>query len=470
MFDIRIGDQRIKGPYILLAIADALALFVSVYVGAYARFYTEVDPLAAAYQSVGDLLPRALIHSVVVVTTLISMGLYQAQRREHLVNKLSRLTAGFIIAFVIFGFIFYVFPNIYMGRGVFLIASGLSFLLLIIFHYIFSHTVNLEVLKRNVLILGSGKHASWITKLRRKSDRSGVNIVGYISVENEENVIQQELLLESGPSLIEHIKKYEIDEIVVALTDRRDVLPLNDLMEARLQGVKIVELVTFLERQQGKVYTNLLNPAWIIFSEGFRQNGFRFFTKRIFDIFASSILLVTSSPLYIIAAILIWIEGKGNDPIFYTQERVGQNNNKFNLLKFRTMRSDAEQEGKAIWASEDDPRITRIGKILRKYRIDELPQIYNVFRGDMSLVGPRPERPEFVKQLTSEIPFYGERHRVKPGLAGWAQMKYPYGGSVNDAIEKLNFDLYYVKHHSLIFDIVILLQTAEVVLWGKGAR
>ena len=470
MFDIRIGDQRIKGPYILLAVADALALFVSVYIGAYARFYTEVDPLAAAFQSVGDLFPRAMIHSIVVVTTLVSMGLYQAQRREHLVNKLSRLTAGFIIAFVIFGFIFYVFPNIYMGRGVFLIASSLSFLFLVIFHYIFTHTVNLEVLKRNVLILGSGEQAAWITKLRRKSDRSGIKIIGYISVENEENILQKELLLDSKNSLAEHIKKYEVDEIVVALTDRRDALPLGDLMEARLQGVKIVELVTFLERQQGKIYTNLLNPAWIIFSEGFRQSGFRFFTKRIFDILASSILLFSSSPLFIIAAIIIWIEGKGNDPIFYSQIRVGQNNNQFNLLKFRTMRSDAEQEGKAIWASQDDPRITKFGRILRRYRIDELPQIYNVFRGDMSLVGPRPERPEFVDNLSQEIPFYGERHRVKPGLAGWAQMKYPYGSSVQDAIEKLNFDLYYVKHHSLIFDLVILLQTAEVVLWGKGAR
>jgi len=470
MFDIRIGDQHIKAPYLILALVDAVMLFLSVYIAAYARYATELEPLEAAAENVGSLLPRALIHSVVVVVTLLSMGLYQTQRREHIVNKLSRLAVGFIIAFIAFGFIFYIFPEIYMGRGVFLIASSLSFLFLIIFHFIFSHTVDLEALKRNVLVLGAGKQATWITTLRRKSDRSGIKIIGYMPVGDEEQKIDNELILDKESSLEEIIKEREIDEIVVALTDRRGNLPLDDLMDARLKGVKIVELVTFLERQLGKIYTNLLNPSWIIFSEGFKQDSFRYFTKRMFDLFASAVLLVMSSPIYMMAVLIIWLECKGKEPIFYLQTRVGLNGKNFSLLKFRTMRSDAEQGGKAVWASTDDPRVTKIGKILRTYRVDELPQIYNVFRGDMSLVGPRPERPEFVDQLSKEIPFYGERHRVKPGLAGWAQMKYPYGSSVKDAIEKLNFDLYYVKHHSLIFDLVILLQTAEVVLWGKGAR
>jgi len=445
MFDIRIGDQHIKAPYLLLALVDAVVLFLSVYIAAYARYYTELNPIEVATDNVGHLFPRAVIHSVVVVVTLLSMGLYQTQRREHIVNKLSRLTVSFIIAFVAFGFIFYIFPNIYMGRGVFLIASSLSFLFLILFHFIFSHTVNLEALKRNVLILGAGDHASWITKLRRKSDRSGINIIGYVPVKNEEVKIDEQFLVEDDLSLEELVKKFDIDEIVVAITDRRNSLPLKDLMDARLKGVKIVELVTFLERQLGKVYTNLLNPAWIIFSEGFKQDSFRYFTKRIFDLVASAILLIIASPLYLFAVLSIWLECKGKESIFYQQTRVGLNGENFNLLKFRTMRSDAEIEGQAVWASQDDPRVTKIGKFLRTYRVDELPQIYNVFRGDMSLVGPRPERPEFVEKLTEDIPFYGERHRVKPGLAGWAQMKYPYGSSVQDAIEKLNFDLYYVK-------------------------
>lgn len=470
MFDIKIGNQHIKAPYLLLALADAVVLFLSVYIAAYARFYSAAEPLVAATGSVGNLLPRALIHSTVVVTTLISMGLYQTQRREHIVNKLSRLTVGFIIAFIAFGFIFYIFPNIYMGRGIFLIAASLSFLFLIIFHFIFSHTVNLEALKRNVLILGAGEYATWVTKLRRKSDRSGINVIGYFPIGNEEIKIQDELLLDKNQSLFDLFQEHEVDEIVVALTDRRQTLPLRELMDARLKGIKIVELVTFLERQLGKIYSNLLNPSWIIFSEGFKQDGFRYFTKRLFDLVASSVLLIIASPFYLSAILSIWFESKGKEPIFYQQTRVGLNNKNFSLLKFRTMRSDAEIKGQAVWASHDDPRVTKIGKLLRKYRVDELPQIYNVFRGDMSLVGPRPERPEFVEQLTEAIPFYGERHRVSPGLAGWAQMKYPYGSSVEDAIEKLNFDLYYVKHHSLIFDLVILLQTAEVILWGKGAR
>ena len=470
MFDIRIGNQHIKTPYLLLALADLIVLFFSVYLAAYARFYIENDPLAAAEASVGNLFPRAVIHAIVVVITLLSMGLYQAQRREHIVNKLSRLTVSFIIAFIAFGFIYYIFPTVYMGRGVFLIASTISFLFLILLHSIFSQTVNHDALRKNVLILGAGEKALWVTKLRRKSDRSGIKIVGYLPVDNEVVEIDDELLLDRKKSLIELVKKHEVDEIVVALSDRRETLPLKELMDARLKGVRIVELVTFLERQLGKVYIKLLNPAWIIFSEGFKQNNSRYITKRIFDLIASAILLVVASPLYLFAALSIWLECKGKESIFYQQVRVGLNNESFNLLKFRTMRSDAEQEGKAVWASQDDPRVTKIGKFLRTYRVDELPQIYNVFRGDMSLVGPRPERPEFVNKLTKEIPFYVERHRVKPGLAGWAQMKYPYGSSVEDAIEKLNYDLYYVKHHSLIFDLVILLQTAEVVLWGKGSR
>ncbi len=470
MFEIRIGDQRIKAPYLFLALLDAIFLYISVYVGAYARFYTEVDPLAAAAESVGNLVPRAIIHATVVVITLLSMGLYQAQRREYFFNKLSRITVGFIFAFIAFGIVFYVFPNLYMGRGVFLIASSISFIVLVLLHFIFSKTVNIEALKKNVLILGAGEKSTWVTTLRRKSDRSGINIVGYFPVNDEPIKIDKSLLVKNGKSLQEVIKINDVDEVVVALSDRRENLPMADLVNIRLAGITVVDLVTFLERQLGKIYINLTNPDWIVFSEGFKQGNLRLFTKRLFDLFASSLLLIIASPVFIIAIVFIWIDCLGKDSIFYHQNRVGLNNKTFNLMKFRTMQSNAEKEGEAVWASENDPRVTVIGKFLRKYRIDELPQIYNVFRGDMSLVGPRPERPEFVEQLSKSIPLYGERHRVKPGLAGWAQMKYPYGSSERDALEKLYFDLYYVKHHSLIFDMVILLQTAEVVLWGKGSR
>jgi sugar transferase (PEP-CTERM system associated) len=470
MFDIKIGNQHIKAPYLILALSDAVILFISVYIAAYARFYGEIDPFASATQHVGNLFPRAIIHSLVVVITLVSMGLYQTQRQEQIVYKLSRLTVGFIIAFIAFGFIFYIFPSIYMGRGIFLIAASLSFLFLILFHFIFSQTVNLDALKRNVLILGAGDKASWVTKLRRKSDRSGIKIIGYMPIGNEEVKIQDDLLFDRQQSLQNIIEQYEVDEVVVALTDRRESLPLRELMDARLKGIKIVELVTFLERQLGKVYSNLLNPSWIIFSEGFKQDAFRYFTKRLFDLVASTILLIIASPLYLFAILSIWLTSNGKESVFYYQTRVGLNNKHFRLLKFRTMRSDAELKDQAVWASHDDPRVTKIGKFLRKYRVDELPQIYNVFRGDMSLVGPRPERPQFVEQLSKNIVLYNERHRVKPGLAGWAQMKYPYGSSENDSLEKLYYDLYYVKHHSLLFDLGILLQTAEVVLWGKGSR
>jgi sugar transferase (PEP-CTERM system associated) len=239
------------------------------------------------------------------------------------------------------------------------------------------------------------------------------------------------------------------------------------LLRCRLSGIGVIDLIHFLERETGKVDVRLLNPSHIIFASGFTRNALRRFNVRALDIVGSLGLLLVAWPIFVVAAIAIYLEDRG--PVLYRQARVGLEGRVFNLIKFRSMRVDAER-GRAQWATREDTRVTRVGRIMRKYRIDELPQIFNVLRGHMSIVGPRPERPEFVADLELKIPYYRERHYTKPGLTGWAQLCYQYGSSEDDAIEKLQYDLYYLKNHSLLFDLAILVQTAEVVLWQKGAR
>jgi sugar transferase (PEP-CTERM system associated) len=258
--------------------------------------------------------------------------------------------------------------------------------------------------------------------------------------------------------------------VVVAVDDRRNGLPIQELLDCKLRGTAVTDALSFFERETGRVNVDHLYPSWMIFSDGFIRNRIQALTQRGFDLIASTALLLITWPVMLVTAALIWIEDRGRHPILYRQTRVGYEGRAFEVLKFRSMRPDAEKDGRAVWAKEDDDRVTRVGAFIRKYRIDELPQIFNVLRGDMSFVGPRPERPTFVAELSQKIPYYRERHSVKPGITGWAQLCYRYGSTDEDALQKLQYDLYYVKNRSFLFDLMILLQTAEVVLWRQGAR
>ena len=271
-------------------------------------------------------------------------------------------------------------------------------------------------------------------------------------------------------TLFEIARANQADEIVVAVDDRRGTLPVNQLLKCKLGGIEVLDLPSFLERETGKIRIEFVNPSCFIFSEGFRISATRTATKRAVDIGVSALALLAAWPIMLMAAIAIKLEDGLRAPVLYRQTRVGYHGHTFSLLKFRSMIVGAESDGEARWAQKNDPRITRVGRVLRQLRIDELPQVINVLDGKMSLVGPRPERPEFVRELGGSIPYYDERHTLKPGITGWAQLKYQYGSSEHDAIEKLQYDLYYIKHHSLLLDLVIMLQTAEVILWGKGAR
>jgi sugar transferase (PEP-CTERM system associated) len=294
--------------------------------------------------------------------------------------------------------------------------------------------------------------------------------VGFVPARTEERIVPQDRLLPSDSPLSSLAMAHAVDEIVIAMDDRRQQFPLKELLDCRLNGIEIIELATFLERETGKVYLDVLIPSWMIFSQGFRRDLIRRYSERAFDVLASLILLVAALPLMALTVLAIKLEEGLRAPVLYGQPRVGYAGRVFRVLKFRSMRVDAEKDGRARWASANDDRVTRVGRFIRKVRIDELPQLFNVLGGRMSFVGPRPERPEFVQQLAETIPNYDVRHSVKPGITGWAQLCYPYGASEKDAVEKLQYDLYYVKNHGLLFDILILLQTVEVILLGKGAR
>lgn len=323
--------------------------------------------------------------------------------------------------------------------------------------------------RQRVLIFGTGRHAQMVGQSLTKND-PGLELVGYVAGPRE-NALDAAIknCIHYRSSLVDIAKEHQVNEIVVALNERRGgSMPLREMLECKVLGIHVIDVATHFEKFLGQIHLDAISAGWLIFGDGFRQGFFRSAVKWLMDVIGSSLLLVITSPVMLITALMIFLESGG--PVFYSQERVGLHGRVFKVLKFRSMRKDAEKDGTPRWASAADDRITRVGKIIRKMRIDELPQLLCVLKGDMSLVGPRPERPYFVEQLTSDIPYYAIRHSIKPGLTGWAQVRYHYGSSIEDTQKKLQYDLYYVKNHSWFLDLVILFETVGVVLTGKGAQ
>lgn len=450
----------------LLAVVESVIFFFSPYAAALLRFGGE----ASSDDALGPMLPRGIVFACVLFISMAAMGLYNSRQRSRLPGLIARVAASLIGGGMFITILFYIFPQLHIGRGALLLSLVIAFGGSVIARVIFDTLVDEDLFKRRVLIYGSGRRAASIARLRRRSDRRGFTVVGYVPAEGDEGVDVPEVeKLPTHVDLITLCEQHRVDEIVVAMDDRRRSFPMDQLLECRLDGVDILELVTFLERETGKVRLDLLNPSWMIFSEGFGRGRIHDTLERCFDIVASLLLLVVAAPIMVLTALAIKVSEGPKATIFYRQVRVGQHGRPFRLLKFRSMREDAEKDG-AQWAAKNDSRVTRIGAFIRLTRIDELPQILNVLRGEMSFVGPRPERPEFVEQLEERIPYYRERHTIKPGITGWAQLCYPYGSSEQDATEKLQYDLFYVKNHSLLFYLAILVQTVEVILWRKGAR
>jgi sugar transferase (PEP-CTERM system associated) len=325
------------------------------------------------------------------------------------------------------------------------------------------------VFRRRVLVYGAGDRAARLLELRRRSDQRNFRIVSFVPAPGDKRIVDDRRVLGGDvASLYEQALADRVNEVVVAVDDRRRSFPVAELLKCKFSGIRIVDLLEFLERETGRVKVDLAHPSWLIFSEGFDRITRSRFGFRMLDLLTATFVFVVALPVMALVALAILIDD--GRPILYRQRRVGLNGENFTLYKFRSMRKDAESEGSAVWADRSDTRATRVGRVLRKFRLDELPQLINVFKNEMSFVGPRPERPEFVEQLACKIPYYHERHYVKPGLTGWAQLSYPYGASEQDALAKLEYDMYYIKNRSLVFNLIILLQTAEVVLWQKGSR
>jgi sugar transferase (PEP-CTERM system associated) len=451
----------------VLAVVEAAIFFFAPYAGLLIRLgEDEVDR-----QGLPPMAYLGLLFAVVMFVCMAAMGLYNARQRSRLAGLLARVAASVLTGTLILAVIFYLFPDLEIGRGALMLSTAVSFAAVVLVRTIWDTLVDEDLFKRRVLIYGAGRRAGSIARLRRRSDRRGFVTVGYLPAAGDApSEIPDAEKISRPADLLGLCARSRVDEIVVAMDDRRQQFPMDELLECRLEGVEITELVSFLERETGKVRLDILNPSWMIFADGFRQGRVHGTLERVFDIVASFVLLILASPFMLLTALAIKLSEGPRASIFYRQVRVGQYGKPFRLLKFRSMSENAEADGKAQWAQKNDNRVTRVGAFIRNTRIDELPQILNVLRGEMSFVGPRPERPEFVAELNERIPYYRERHSIKPGITGWAQLCYPYGSSEQDATEKLQYDLFYVKNHSLLFYIAILVQTVEVIVWRKGAR
>lgn len=412
---------------------------------------------------------RALLVALSLTGAMAAFGLYQVHMRHSRMDFFLRFLLSFVLGGIALIVLYYLVPQAYIGRGVLALSLALSAAGIVAVRMLSVSLFRTDVLKQRLLVLGAGNNADLInSRMRRKADRRSFIVVGFVPVAGQPVVVRDDLLVKPEGTLADLVEDLQIDELVIAPDERRGGLPMEDMLQCVQHGVNVIDLSTFFEREAGMVQLNIVDPSWLVFSGGFDYSTPRRLSKRFFDLLAAGALLLLAWPLMLLTALAVWLESGG--PILYSQIRVGERGNHFKLTKFRSMRTDAEKGGVAVWASKDDDRTTRVGRFIRKTRLDELPQLFAVLRGDMSFVGPRPERPQFVDMLNDEVRYYRVRHCVKPGLTGWAQLRYPYGASVKDAEEKLKFDLFYVKNHGLVFDMMILLQTVEVVLFGRGAR
>ena len=446
-----------------LIFGDILIAAGAFYIGIYLRF-GGIEEGLIKYE---HIVIRGMSFVLVPILCSFFIELYEQQKNRGRKEILLRCLIAGVFSMIVLSSIYYIIPETKLWRG------NLAFSLLIftaaqfVWHTTYTIFLRIPTFAKRVLILGIGQNAERIGSLIGATNHNYV-LAGYIDFPSEALAVPAYQIVGDRKNICETAQKERAHKIVISLSEKRGVLPLKDMMNCKLSGIDVLDAPSFYEEVMGKLFIEDTRPSWFIFSDGFRITALKKIYKRFFDIMSSLAGLTIASPLILLAGILIKVNSPG--PVFFRQSRVGEREKNFVLCKFRTMRQDAEQETGAVWAQENDPRVTGMGNILRKTRFDEIPQLFNVLKGDMSLIGPRPERPEFVEKLKEIIPYYSERHFVKPGITGWAQVKYRYGASVEDAIEKLRYDLYYIKNLSFFLDMLIVLETVKVVLFGRGSR
>ena len=417
------------------------------------------NPLARGWQVTG--------YAVTMLTAMISVGVYGAESLRSLRYAGARMLVAISLGIIALSFLDWIVNGAHFWRSTLAYAMGLTVAFLIANRLIVGGILGASAFRRRVLVLGAGHRADRLRQLGERPE-TGFVIVGYVGMSDQRPLIEEAINRSAIHNLTRFVENLGVSEVVLALEERRNSLPLRDLLRIKTAGVHVNDFSSFIERETGRVDLDTVNPSWLIFSDGFSSGrAVSSVAKRLFDVTASGILLALTFPVIALFALLVKIDSRG--PAFFRQTRVGLYGQAFNVIKLRSMRTDAEADG-AQWATRNDPRVTRIGRFIRKVRIDELPQVWTVLKGEMSFVGPRPERPEFVADLEDKLPYYAERHMVKPGITGWAQINYPYGASIEDSRHKLEYDLYYAKNYTPFLDLLILLQTIRVVLWRDGAR
>lgn len=418
----------------------------------------------------GSLGERALPVTGFAVTTLsamIAVGVFGPESLRSMRFACARLLVAISLAILALAMLDFLLPGQTYWRSTLLYAMAISIVLLVLNRAIVGGLLGTSAFRRRILVLGAGHRAKRLKELSAQ-DNSGFAVVGFIDMTGASTVVAEAIPRSAIADLSRHVADLGASEVVLALEERRNALPLKDLLRVKTAGVHVNEFSSFMERETGRVDLDTLNPSWLIFSDGFSSGrAISSVAKRVFDIFASSLLLLVSFPVIALFAVIVKLDSKG--PAFFRQKRIGLYGQTFELVKLRSMRTDAEKDG-SKWAEKNDPRVTRVGAFIRKVRIDELPQVWTVLTGHMSFVGPRPEVPKFVDDLEQQLPYYAERHMVKPGITGWAQINYPYGASIEDSRHKLEYDLYYAKNYTPFLDLLIMLQTLRVVLWPEGAR
>lgn len=459
-------------PYLFLGITEAVMLGLAIWLAQGLSIALSDMPYDWLNEPIN--WPSIIVFSSIFSCCTLSMGVYTALVREGFSSMVLRtLVSFFLLGSLCLMVINWIFGDELIGQRVGFWAVIIATLLLLMVRCIFVRVVDTAKLKRRVVIYGAGSRAKKLLEdLEPNRASLGVEIVGCIASPNDEVVVGSSLVLVEPKEWVAFVKQMRISEIIITPDERRhrngDIFPLSQFLDCKLAGVPSCDGLSFYERELGKIDISQLQPSWMLFSDGFKYSNRGMIAKRLFDLVLASLFLMVLWPFMLLTALMVKLESPG--AILYHQVRVGHNGKSFRIYKFRSMRQDAEKAGQAIWAQKNDARVTRVGAFIRNTRLDELPQLYNVFAGHMSFVGPRPERPEFVTDLGKQIPFYDTRHKVKPGLMGWAQLKYPYGASVEDAKNKLQYDLYYTKNHSFLMDILIMIQTVEIILLGKGVH
>ena len=448
---------------LLLVIGDIIAAVMALAAAFYLRFKKIPSPV-----DITEFGFLKILLFVLIVVFLSFMAEFYRNHSELLKSEIAvKMGSSLGVSCFVFAILSYSLPYDSYGRGILVFALVFFGIFQFCCHSLYRLYVKFQGFARRILILGVGPVAGHMGALIPATDENYV-LSGFVRCSDESSHVPASTILDASASLYEIARRERADKIVVSLSERRGVLPLQEVMACKLEGIEVLDAPSFYEQVTGKLFLEEINPSWIIFSDGFKVRNWRKIIKRGMDLFSAVTGILLTIPFLPLVFLAIKFDSPG--PLLYRQERVGEKEKRFFVYKFRTMRVDAESGTGAVWASKNDERVTRIGAFFRKSRIDELPQFYNILRGDMSMVGPRPERPEFVETLKQKIPYYSERHFVKPGVTGWAQVRYPYGASVEDALEKLRYDLYYIKNLTLAFDLMIILETIQVVLFRRGAR